>query len=74
MNNNIPYDLYALNWTSLAYHSLARFKQIVRDDNMLPADVCEQIEEHIIPALEYLDGWEPTDAMIQDHIDSRGMF
>ena len=62
MNNNIPYDLYALNWTSLAYHSLARFKQIVRDDNMLPPDVCEQIED------------EPSDADIQAHIDSRGMF
>jgi hypothetical protein len=73
MNNNIPYDLYALNWTSLAYHSLARFKQIVRDDNMLPPDVCEQIEDNIIPALEYLEGWEPSDADIQAHIDSRGM-
>ena len=74
MANHIPYDLYTLNWTSLAYHSLARFKQIVRDDNMLPPDVCEQIEDNIIPALEYLDGWEPTDDMIQAHIDTHGMF
>jgi hypothetical protein len=44
------------------------------DDNMLPADVCEQIEDNIIPALEYLEGWEPSDADIQAHIDSRGMF
>ena len=74
MANHIPYDLYALNWTSLAYHSLARFKQIVREDNMLPPDVCEQIEDNIIPALEYLDEWEPSDADIQAHIDTHGMF
>ena len=73
MPNHIPYDLYALDWHSLAYHSLARFKQIVQRDNMLPADVCEQIEDHIIPALEYLFEWEPTDELIQAHIDSRGM-
>ena len=74
MTNHLPYDLYSLSWTSLAYHSLTRFKQIVREDNMLPADVCEQIEDNLIPALEYLEGWEPTDDMIQAHIDSRGMF
>lgn len=74
MSNQIPYDLYALDWHTLAYHTLARFKQIVRHDNMLPADVIEQIEENIIPALEYLDGWEPSDADIQAHIDSHGMF
>jgi len=73
MLNHIPYDLYTLDWHSLAYHSLARFKQIVQRDNMLPADVCEQIEDNIIPALEYLEGWEPTDDMIQAHIDSHGM-
>lgn len=74
MANHIPYDLYTLDWHSLAYHTLARFKQIVQRDNTLPADVCEQIEDNIIPALEYLEGWEPTDEMIQAHIDSRGMF
>lgn len=73
MSNHIPYDLYTLDWYSFAYHSLARFKQIVCDGN-LPPDVCEQIEDNIIPALEYLEGWEPTDDMIQAHIDSRGMF
>lgn len=73
MANHIPYDLYTLDWHSLAYHALARFKQIVQRDNMLPPDVCEQIEDNIIPALEYLEGWEPTDDMIQVHIDSHGM-
>jgi hypothetical protein len=73
MTNHIPYDLYNLSWHSLAYHSLARFKQIVRHDDTIPADVIEQIEDNIIPALEYLEGWEPTDDMIQAHIDSHGM-
>lgn len=73
MANHIPYDLYNLSWHSLAYHSLARFKQIVRDDCTIPPDVIEQIEDNIIPALEYLEGWEPTDDMIQTYIDSHGM-
>lgn len=71
--NHLPYDLYKLDWHSLAYHSLARFKQILRDDNMIPPDVLDEIEENIIPALEYLDDWEPSDADIQAHIDSHGM-
>ena len=69
-----PLRSLQLDWHSLAYHSLARFKQIVQRDNMLPADVTEQIEDHIIPALEYLEGWEPSDADIQAHINSLGMF
>ena len=28
---------------------------------LLPADIIEQIEDIIIPALEYIDGWEPSD-------------
>ena len=39
----------------------------------LPNDIVEKIEE-IIAALEYIDGWEPSDEMIQDHIGKRGMF
>jgi hypothetical protein len=73
MPNHIPYDLYTLDWHSLAYHSLARFKQIVRDDGTIPSDVLDQIEDNIIPALEYLEGWEPTDDMIQAYVDSHGM-
>lgn len=74
MSNHIPYDLYTLSWHSLAYHSLARFKQIMRHNNTIPSDVLDQIEDNIIPALEYLEGWEPSDAAIQAHIESRGIF
>jgi hypothetical protein len=56
--NHIPYDLYSLDWHSLSYHTLARFKQIVRHDCTLPADIIEQIEDNIIPALEYLEDHE----------------
>lgn len=74
MANHIPYDLYALDCYSLAYHTLARFKQIVRHDCTLPPEIIDQIEDNIIPALEYIEGWEPSDADIQAHIESRGIF
>ena len=73
MNNHIPYDLYALDCYSLTYHTLARFKQIVRHDCTLPPDIIDQIEDILIPALEYIEGWEPSDADIQAHIDSHGI-
>jgi hypothetical protein len=57
----------------LAYHSLKAWKRIVGNEH-LPTDIVEQIEENIIPALEYIEGWEPTDDMIAAHIEKRGMF
>jgi hypothetical protein len=72
--NKVPYDLYQLDYHSLAYHALARFKQLVQRDMMMPPDIAEQIEDNIIPALEYIDGYEPSDADVQAHIESRGMF
>jgi hypothetical protein len=73
MPNNIPYDLYALDCYSLTYHTLARFKQIVRHDCTLPPDIIDQIEDNLIPALEYIEGWEPSDADIQAHIELHGI-
>jgi hypothetical protein len=55
----------------LANASLYRWRKLIDDE--VNSDIIEKIEE-IIEALEYIDGWEPSDAMIQDHIDSRGMF
>lgn len=72
MPNHIPYDLYALDSYSLAYHSHARFKRLVEVENM-PTDIIEQVEDNILPALEYIINWEPTDAEVQSHIDSRGV-
>jgi len=72
--NHFPYDLYSLDCYSLSYHALARFKQLLQRDMMIPSDIADQIEENIIPALEYIDGWEPSDSDIQAHIESRGVF
>jgi hypothetical protein len=49
--NNFPYDLYKLDSYSITYHALARYKQLVRDENM-PTDVLHRIEDEILPALE----------------------
>ncbi len=73
MPNHIPFDLYALDCYSLTYHALAKFKQLVQNDCTLPSDIVDKIEDEIIPALEYIEGWEPSDADIQAHIDSHGM-
>lgn len=72
--NHIPHHIYQLDYHSLAYHTLARFKQLVERDMTMPADIVEQIEDNIIPALEYIEGWEPSDADVQAHIESRGVF
>jgi uncharacterized secreted protein with C-terminal beta-propeller domain len=65
-------NIYTMDTFRLANASLYRWRKLVYSD-CLPNDVVERIEE-IIEALEYINGWEPSDAMIQDHIDSRGMF
>jgi hypothetical protein len=65
-------DINTMDTFRLANVSLYRWRKLVYSD-CLPNDVVEKIEE-IIEALEYIDGWEPSDAMIQDHIDKRGMF
>lgn len=73
MTVTFPYDIYNLSAYSLSYHAIRRFKQILANDMLLPADIIEKIEDEILPALEYIEGWEPTDAMLQDHIEARGM-
>ena len=70
----MAYNVYELDATTLSHHAAARFRQLVRNHPEIPSDIAEKIEDEIIPALEYIDDWEPTDAMIQDHIESRGMF
>ena len=64
-------DINTMDTFRLANASLYRWRKLVNDE--VNNDIIEKIEE-IIEALEYIDGWEPSDAMIQDHIDSRGMF
>lgn len=49
-------DAYALAW-----HSLKAWKRIFDNDYTLPSDVVDKIEG-IIEALEYIEGWEPSDA------------
>jgi hypothetical protein len=31
-------------------------------NNYIPGDILEKIEDELIPALEYIDNWEPCDA------------
>jgi hypothetical protein len=73
MSNRFPYDIYTLSSYSLSYHALARFKQLIQSE-LLPSDIIDKIEDEIIPALEYIEGWEPTDDDIREHIESRGVF
>lgn len=56
-------EFASLNSYSLAYHSIAAWKRILKAE-FLPADVLDKIEEEILPALEYIEGWEPTDAQL----------
>lgn len=72
--NHFPYDIYNLDSHSLAYHARERFKQIVQRNSTIPCDIIEQIEDNLIPALDYIIDWEPDDAMIKAHIETRGMF
>jgi len=41
---------------------------------MLPGEIIDRLEEEVLPALEWIEGWEPSDADIQAHIESHGMF
>jgi hypothetical protein len=54
-------NIHTLDCFDLAYNSLQQWKKIISNDILLPADIIEQIEDIIIPALEYIDGWEPSD-------------
>jgi hypothetical protein len=73
MNFSAPTDINKMSCFTLAKESLARFKYLI-DTDFLPFDIIEQLEDNVIPALQYIEGWEPSYALIQDHIDSRGMF
>ena len=67
------YNVYELSTQSLAYHAAKRFKHLLVS-GMLPGDIIDKLEEEVIPALEWIEDWQPNDADIQAHIDSRGMF
>ena len=57
----MPFDIYTLDEHGLAHHSLIKFKMLVRN-NYIQGDILEKIEDELIPALEYIDNWEPSDA------------
>ena len=54
-------NIHTLDCFAFAYNSLQQWKKIVASDNTLSPDIVEQIEDIIIPALEYIEGWEPSD-------------
>lgn len=51
--NQFPYDLYRLDSYGMAYHSLARFRQLLATE-IMPFDVVTKLEDEIIPALEQI--------------------
>ena len=67
------YNVYELSTQSLAYHAAKRFKHLLVS-GMLPGDIIDKLEEEVLPALAFIEDWEPSDADIQAHIESRGMF
>jgi len=69
----VAYNVYEQSAHSLAYHAARRFKHLLVS-GMLPGDIIDKLEEEVIPALEWIEGWEPSDADIQAHIESHGMF
>ena len=69
----VAYNVYEQSAHSLAYHASRRFKHLLVS-GMLPGDIVEKLEEEVLPALEWIEGWEPSDADIQAHIESHGMF
>ena len=50
---------------TLAWHSLKAWNRILNDDPTLPSDVADKIED-ILTALEYIEGWEPSDADVME--------
>lgn len=50
-----PLDAYGL-----AFHTLPQWKRVLENDYTLPCDIQDKIED-IITALEYIEGWEPSD-------------
>ena len=66
------YNVYEQSADSLAYHAARRFKHLLVS-GMLPGDIIDKLEEEVIPALEWIEGWEPSDADILAHIESHGL-
>lgn len=58
----MSYNVYELSEHALSYHAAARFRQLVRSRPEMPADIAEKIEDEILPALDYIEGWEPSDS------------
>ena len=58
--NASPAPIFAqLDSYGLAYHSIKAWNRIL-DSEYLPSDIIDKIEDIII-ALEYIEGWEPSD-------------
>jgi len=57
------YNIHSLSEYELAHHAAQRFKRLLITQN-IPSDIAEKIEDEILPALEYIENWEPSDADI----------
>ena len=52
---------------SLSFNALNRFRSILKTEEGIPDEIIQAIEEQIIPALEFIDHWEPSDQQIKDN-------
>jgi hypothetical protein len=60
--NASPAPVFAqLDSYGMAYFSIPAWKRILDKEYNLPCDIEEKIIE-VIEALEYIEGWEPSDA------------
>jgi len=66
------YNVYELSTQSLAYHAAKRFKHLLVS-GMLPGEIIDKLEEEVLPALEWIEDWQPSDDDIKAHIESHGL-
>lgn len=59
----MSYNIYTFDEQQLSFHAAAQFRKLLLDPTV-PLDIAEKIEDQILPALDYIEGWEPSDAEI----------
>lgn len=66
-SNNVN-EMYA---TALIHCAAKRLKRSLDE---FPTELAAVVEEQLIPLLEYIDGWEPGDDDVREHVEARGVF
>lgn len=61
------YNIYSMDIQTLLYHFDQRMKRLIKEDAMRhemdqePHWIMTKIEEDIMPHVEYINNWEPSD-------------